>query len=95
MEDLLSMKILIPPQDEQRKVVSLLQLIDNRISTQNKIIEKYESLIQAIIYRKKEDGMHNGNWQKTVLSKVLKEIIKAGLKDMGNDALRAWGYDTK
>ena len=27
--------------------------------------------------------------------KKLKEIIKAGLKDMGNDALRAWGYDTK
>ena len=25
--------------------------------------------------------------------KKLKEIIKAGLKDMGNDALRAWGYD--
>jgi len=25
----------------------------------------------------------------------LKEIIKAGLKDMGNDALRTWGYDTK
>ena len=24
--------------------------------------------------------------------KKLKEIIKAGLKDMGNDALRAWGY---
>ena len=73
MEDLLSMKILIPPQDEQRKVVSLLQLMDKRIAAQNKIIEKYESLIQAIIYRKKEDGMHNGNWQKTVLSKVLKE----------------------
>ena len=73
MEDLLSMKILIPPQDEQRKVVSLLQLIDNRIATQNKIIEKYESLIQAIIYRKKVDGMYNGNWQKTELSKVLKE----------------------
>ena len=48
MEDLLSMKILIPPQDEQRKVVSLLQLIDNRIAAQNKIIEKYESLIQAM-----------------------------------------------
>ena len=73
MEDLLSMKILIPPQDEQRKVVSLLQLIDNRIAAQNKIIEKYESLIQAIIYRKKVDGIHNGNWQKTELSKVLKE----------------------
>ena len=29
------------------------------------------------------------------IMKKLKEIIKAGLKDMGNDALRAWGYDTK
>ena len=48
MEDLLSMKILLPLQDEQRKVVSLLQLIDARIATQNKIIEKYESLIKGL-----------------------------------------------
>ena len=27
--------------------------------------------------------------------KKLKEIIKAGLKDMGNDALRAWGVRYK
>ena len=51
MEDLLSMKILIPPQDEQRKVVSLLQLIDNRIATQNKIIEKLETLIKALSHK--------------------------------------------
>ena len=50
-----------------------MSLLDKRIATQNKIIEKYESLIQAIIYRKKVDGIHNGNWQKTELSKVLKE----------------------
>ena len=48
MEDLLSMKILLPLQDEQRKVVSLLQLIDARIATQNKIIEEYESLIKGL-----------------------------------------------
>ena len=73
MEDLLSMKILLPLQDEQRKVVSLLQLIDARIATQNKIIEKYESLIQAVIYQKKTDGIRMGDWQKTELSKVLQE----------------------
>lgn len=33
--------------------------------------------------------------RKDNIMKKLKEIIKAGLKDMGNDALRAWGYDTK
>ena len=48
MEDLLSMKILIPPQDEQRKVVSLLQLMDKRIAAQNKIIEDLEQLKSAL-----------------------------------------------
>ena len=72
-ENLRKIKVYYPSIEEQRKITSLLLLIDKRIATQNKIIEKYESLIQAIIYRKKVDGMHNGNWQKTELSKVLKE----------------------
>ena len=42
------MPIYKPAQDEQIKIATLLQLIDDRISTQNKIIEKYESLIQAM-----------------------------------------------
>ena len=42
------MPIYKPAQDEQIKIATLLQLIDDRISTQNKIIEEYESLIQAI-----------------------------------------------
>ena len=33
---------------EENKISTLLSLIDERISTQNKIIEKYESLIQAM-----------------------------------------------
>ena len=66
-------KIYIPTIEEQHKISRFLQKIDERISTQNKIIEKYESLIQAIIYQKKMDGIREGNWQKTELSKVLQE----------------------
>lgn len=58
---------------EQEKIACFLNLIEERIRLQNKIIEKYESLIQAIIYQKKTDGIRKGNWQKTELSKVLQE----------------------
>ena len=37
------------------------------------LIYEYKSLIQAIIYQKKTDGIRKGNWQKTELSKVLQE----------------------
>ena len=37
-----------PDKKEQLKISRLLDLLDKRIATQNKIIEKYESLIQAI-----------------------------------------------
>ena len=66
-------KVRIPSMDEQDKLSNLLFLLDKRIEVQNKIIEKYESLIQAIIYQKKMDGIREGNWQKTELSKVLQE----------------------
>jgi len=66
-------KVNIPCIEEQKKISRLLFAIDERIATQNKIIEKYESLIQAIIYQKKMDGIREGNWQKTELSKVLQE----------------------
>lgn len=41
-------KVCIPSMDEQDKLSNLLFLLDKRIEVQNKIIEKYESLIQAI-----------------------------------------------
>ena len=40
--------IYAPLIDEQIKIAKLLRLIDERIATQNKIIEKYESLIKGI-----------------------------------------------
>ena len=72
-EQMLKYVLSIPRIEEQYKFSRLLHLLDDRIATQNKIIEKYESLIQAIIYQKKMDGIREGNWQKTELSKVLQE----------------------
>ena len=38
----------IPSKDEQQKIADLLRLIDERIATQNKIIDKLQSLIKGI-----------------------------------------------
>ena len=38
----------IPSKVEQTKIATLLRLIDERIATQNKIIERYESLIRGL-----------------------------------------------
>ena len=47
-EQIKSIKIAIPTVNEQSKIAQLLQLVEERIATQNKIIEKYESLIKGI-----------------------------------------------
>ena len=44
-------KTFIPSLEEQRKVASLLALLDERIATQIKIIEKFESLIKGLCQR--------------------------------------------
>ncbi|WP_448924810.1 restriction endonuclease subunit S [Hoylesella nanceiensis] len=45
---LLKLKVITPRIDEQRKIADFLHLIDERIATQNKIIDKLESLIKGI-----------------------------------------------
>ena len=47
-EHLKAIKTYNPTLPEQQKIAKLLSLLDDRIDTQNKIIEKYESLIQAM-----------------------------------------------
>ena len=47
-ENLKQIRVYYPNIDEQRKITHLLSLIDARIATQNKIIEKYESLIKGL-----------------------------------------------
>ena len=58
---------------EEEKISALLSLIDDRIATQNKIIEKLESLIKGIIYQTKSIGLAHNTWQKTELKNVLQE----------------------
>ena len=44
-----SVSVSIPLMEEQKKISSLLNLIDDRITTQNKIIDKLQSLIKGIV----------------------------------------------
>ena len=72
-EQIKSIKIGIPCVKEQSKIAKTLQLLDERIATQNKIIEKLESLIKGIIYQTKSIGLAHNTWQKTELKNVLQE----------------------
>ena len=72
-EQIKSIRISIPTLNEQKHIAELLCAINQRIETQNKIIEKYESLIQAIIYKAKIDGISKGTWRRIDLCKVLQE----------------------
>lgn len=50
----------IPSKVEQTKIATLLRLIDERIATQNKIIEKLESLIKGLndsLYKRYDDSI--------------------------------------
>ena len=47
-EQIRSIKITIPSTKEQTKIATLLHLIDERIATQNKIIDKLQSLIKGL-----------------------------------------------
>ena len=57
----------IPSKEEQTKVSNLLYIIDERIQTQKKIIDKYESLIKGII-----DSAILNKHQNVIIQKVCK-----------------------
>ena len=50
-EGLSKISLYFPSIGEQRKIAALLSLIDERIATQNKIIDKLQSLIKGIAHR--------------------------------------------
>ena len=54
---------------EQKKIANLLSLIDERISTQNKIIDKLQSLIKGI---GKQLFMDNQNWRTVKIGELLR-----------------------
>ena len=57
-EGLSSILLHFPPLQEQNKIAQFLCLLDHRIATQNKINEKYESLIKGIRYYILEESTH-------------------------------------
>ena len=63
-EQIKSIKIAIPSTKEQTKVAKLLQLIEERIATQNKIIEKLETLIKGISALCLKNSTLTGKWVK-------------------------------
>ena len=58
-EQIKSIKIAIPSTKEQRKIATLLHLIDERITTQNKIIEDLKKLKSAISLKM----LHSDSWE--------------------------------
>ena len=48
-DDLRNLKLYIPQHDEQKKIAKLFSLLDERIATQNKVIEDLKKLKSAII----------------------------------------------
>ena len=58
---------------EEEKISALLSLIDERIATQNKIIDKLQSLIKGIMVELQKQGIDRGTWKKKSLGDVLSE----------------------
>ena len=60
---LLKLEVSLPPISEQKKIAKLLSLLDERIATQNKIIDKLQSLIKGL----EDKILDNPLWEKTYL----------------------------
>ena len=68
-----------PCMEEQKKLIRFISLIDQRIATQNKIIEKLQSLIKGL-----NDNIHKGIKGETVCFSDLGEAY-SGLSGKGGD----------
>ena len=72
-EMITEMPLYLPSEQEQTKIGVLLSLLDERIATQNKIIEKLQSLIKGIMVELQKQGIDRGTWKKISLGDVLSE----------------------
>lgn len=59
--------------EEESKIANLLSLLDERIATQSKIIDKLQTLIRGIMVELQKQGLKNGTWKKFILADVLSE----------------------
>ena len=66
-------RIAYPNTKEQEKLNKFISLLDERIATQNKIIDKLQTLIRGIMVELQKQGLKNGTWKKFILADVLSE----------------------
>ena len=66
-------RIAYPNSKEQEKLNNFISLLDERIATQNKVIDKLQSLIRGIMVELQKEGEDRGTWKKVFLSDVLTE----------------------
>ena len=89
-EQMLKYVFSIPRIEEQYKISRLLHLLDDRIATQNKIIEKYGSLIQAICETLIESEQHKVELSFNDFGKPYSGLSGKSAEDFGN----GWPYIT-
>ena len=71
--DLKRTQVYLPCKEEQNAITKLLRSLDERIATQNKIIDKLQSLIKGIMVELQKQGVDRGTWKKKFLGDVLSE----------------------
>ena len=71
--DLKKTQVYLPCKEEQIVIAQLLRSLDERIATQNKIIDKLQSLIKGIMVELQKQGVDRGTWKKLSLGDVLSE----------------------
>ena len=74
--------------EEQKKIGKFLSLLDERIATQNKIIDKLQSLIKGI---NKQLFMANGNWRTVKIGELLRIGNGKDYKHLGIGKIPVYG----
>ena len=72
-ESLKSLVVSIPSIDEQSKIAYFLQLLDERIATQRRLIEDFISLRRGILQAAIKRGLSKKSWKFTTLNDILTE----------------------
>ena len=78
----------LPQIQEQKKIATLLRLIDERIATQSKIIDKLKSLIKGI---SKQLLMNNQNWRTVRIGELLRIGNGKDYKHLGIGKIPVYG----
>ena len=86
--DIESIRISIPQKNEQEKIAHLMLLLNERITTQNKIIEKLQSLIKGI---SKQLLMNNQNWRTVRIGELLRIGNGKDYKHLGIGKIPVYG----